>query len=295
MACAVCVFIEFGAALPRSGGEKNYLERIFRRPKYLITCVMVSLFVLFGGIGPSSIAFGSYLLHAAGYANATGIWATRVAAVGCVTFCALLHSLLPKWGLMSIKMTAYFKIGLMMFIIVSGFAALAGALRIPNPHNLDHPFTVEFFDEFSDHGLYGYASVLTRLGFVYGGAVSVTTILGEFRNPRKVLFTATPLALGTVTVLYLLVNVAFFAAIPREQFAKSDAIVAAIFFENMFGRSAATRVLPALTAISNLGTILAMTFSRGRVIQELAKEGILPFSHFWSSDRPCGAPSAAVS
>jgi amino acid transporter len=295
MACAVCVFIEFGAALPRSGGEKNYLERIFRKPKYLITCVMASLFVLFGGVGPSSIAFGSYVLHAAGYENATGLWETRFAAFGCVTFCVLLHSFLPKWGMVSIKLTAYFKLGLMLFIIISGMAALAGILHVPNPHNFDNGFAIEVGDGYGSGGIHGYARALTRLGFVYGGAVSVTYILGEFKNPRRVLFVATPLALITVSILYLLVNIAYFAAIPRSQFAKSDAIIAAKFFENMFGHSSATRVLPALTAVSNLGSILASTFSRGRINQEFAKEGILPFGHFWSSNKPFGAPSAAVS
>ena len=27
--------------LPRSGGEKNYLEYIYRRPRYLMSCVYV--------------------------------------------------------------------------------------------------------------------------------------------------------------------------------------------------------------------------------------------------------------
>jgi amino acid transporter len=28
--CGISVFLEFGLAIPRSGGEKNYLERVYR-------------------------------------------------------------------------------------------------------------------------------------------------------------------------------------------------------------------------------------------------------------------------
>ena len=29
----------FPKGLPRNGGEKNYLEYIYRRPKFLVTCI----------------------------------------------------------------------------------------------------------------------------------------------------------------------------------------------------------------------------------------------------------------
>lgn len=31
------VYLEFGTALPRNGGEKNYLEFVYRKPKFLVT------------------------------------------------------------------------------------------------------------------------------------------------------------------------------------------------------------------------------------------------------------------
>lgn len=48
--CGTAVYIELGTGLPRSGGEKNYLEFIYRKPKFMVTCaftaytlIMVSL------------------------------------------------------------------------------------------------------------------------------------------------------------------------------------------------------------------------------------------------------------
>jgi hypothetical protein len=42
--CGLFVYLEYGTALPRSGGEKVYLERVYQRPRYLATCIFAGLF-----------------------------------------------------------------------------------------------------------------------------------------------------------------------------------------------------------------------------------------------------------
>ena len=54
------------------------------------------------------------------------------------------------------------------------------------------------------------------------------------------------------------------------------------------------RALPIFIGVSALGNVFAQTFAMPRVKQELAKEGILPFSRFWASDWPFNAPSGAI-
>lgn len=107
---------------------------------------------------------------------------------------------------------------------------------------------------------------------------------------------------------------AYFAAIPKEDLAKSEVIVAGLFFRNVFGNSAGARSLPAFVALSNLGNVLAVSFAHARVNQgilafdsviaysdwrlnstEFAKEGLLPASRFWASNKPFNAPAASVS
>lgn len=39
---------------------------------------------------------------------------------------------------------------------------------------------------------------------------------------------------------------------------------------------------------------MTVTFAQARVNQELAKEGVIPFSRFWASTWPFGAPSAGL-
>lgn len=103
-----------------------------------------------------------------------------------------------------------------------------------------------------------------------------------------------PLAVGGVTILYVLANVAYFSAISKSDLANSEVIVAGLFFKNVFGDSAGSRSLPAFVALSNLGNVLAVSFAHARVNQEFAKEGLLPYSRFWASIKPFNAPASAL-
>lgn len=106
---------------------------------------------------------------------------------------------------------------------------------------------------------------------------------------------------------------AYFAAIPKSDLAKSEVIVAGVFFRNVFGNSAAVKCLPVFVSLSNLGNVMAVSFSQARVNQgiytdpqsekklidfhflaELAKEGLLPWSRFWASNKPFNTPAASV-
>jgi uncharacterized membrane protein YedE/YeeE len=44
----MAVYLEFGTGITRNGGEKNYLEFIYHRPKYLITGLYTGYVVLLG-------------------------------------------------------------------------------------------------------------------------------------------------------------------------------------------------------------------------------------------------------
>jgi amino acid transporter len=57
-AAGLAVYLEFGTALPKNGGEKNYLEYVFRKPKFLTTGLFSMYVVLLGWAGSNSIIFG---------------------------------------------------------------------------------------------------------------------------------------------------------------------------------------------------------------------------------------------
>ncbi|KIV95112.1 hypothetical protein PV10_02802 [Exophiala mesophila] len=287
------VFLEFGLAIPRSGGEKNYLERAYQRPRLLATCVLLSQMILLGFSSGNSLAFGRYILFASGSEVADG-WQARGIAIACVTFAVVLHSTLPKWGIRLFNVLGVFKVAVLLVIVFGGFAAMAGRLKVPNPHNFDNAFTFYSGETWGNGGAYEYCTAILRIVYSYKGWENANYVLGEIRNPTRTLKVAAPLAIGGVTILYVLANVAYFAAIPKEEMATSEVIVAGVFFRNVFGNSAAARSLPAFVAISNLGNVLAVSFAHARLNQEFAKEGLLPYSRFWASNKPFNAPATAL-
>ncbi|KAG5651622.1 hypothetical protein H0H81_008027, partial [Sphagnurus paluster] len=125
------------------------------------------------------------------------------------------------------------------------------------------------------------------------GTGNVNYALSEVKNPKRTVRIAGPLAIGVVTVLYMLANIAYFAGASKEEITGSGRLVAALLFRNVYGPRA-ERALSAIVALSALGNVLSVIFSQGRVNQELGREGILPFSKFWGSNRPFNAPLAGL-
>jgi len=123
----------------------------------------------------------------------------------------------------------------------------------------------------------------------YTGWSNVNYVLNDVKNPIRTLKISGPLGLGICAILYVLANVAFFAAATKDEIKKADTTVAALFFGNVFGTKA-ERALSVIVALSALGNVITITYSAARVNQELAKEGIpLPFGNkFWASNWPTG-------
>lgn len=284
-AAGMAVYLEFGTAIPRNGGEKNYLEYVYRKPKFLATGLYTGYVVLLGWAGSNSVVFGEYILHAANIE--VNRWNQRGVGLACITTAFLIHGLALKWGLRLQNLLGVIKLGIILLIVISGWAALGGALKIDKPHNFDNAF------KGTTGSAYGVVTALYNVIWSYIGYSNANYALSETKNPVKTLKLAAPLALGSVAILYMFVNIAYFAAVPAEEIISSKRLVAASLFRNVFGPKA-ERALSVFVALSAFGNVLSVIFSQGRLVQELGREGILPFSKLWASNRPFNAPLAGL-
>lgn len=280
------VYIVWGLAIPKNGGEKNYLEYLIRRPKFLVTCAYASNAILLGWASGNSIVFGEYILRAANQEN-PGRWTRRLIGFACITFSFLLHGTALKWGLRLQNVLGILKILIVLIIIITGFVALGGHLKVPKPDNFDHAFAGTTANASS------FCLSLYNVIWSYVGFSNVNYALSEVKNPKRALRIAGPLAIGLITVLYILCNIAYFAAASKEEITGSGTLVAALLFRNVMGHQA-ERALSVFVALSALGNVLSVIFSQGRVNQELGREGVLPFSRIWASNRPFNAPLAGL-
>ena len=83
----------------------------------------------------NAITASSYLLEAAGVESTT--WKLRGLAIAAVGFAVGVHTVTPRVGRWLQDLLGAVKLFILLFIVCTGFAALGGHLKVPNPHNFD--------------------------------------------------------------------------------------------------------------------------------------------------------------
>lgn len=76
------VWLEFAAMFPRSGGEKLYLEAVYKNPRLLVTILFATNAILLGFTASGCIVFASNILVAADVKSTP--WKSRGIAVGVI-------------------------------------------------------------------------------------------------------------------------------------------------------------------------------------------------------------------
>lgn len=287
------VFVEFGTGLPRSGGEKTYMEYIYRRPRFMITCFYTIYGLLIGWLSANSVVFGEYTLNALAIQPTTVN--VRVVAFLCSTFCLAAHGAFLDYGLKLQNALGFFKLSVLLIIAVSGLFSLAGVPRfaVHAGYDIPHNFTWSSFWEGSDIGMNGFVTGMYNVIWAYNGYSNANYALSEVQDPVRTIKRAAPLAMVLVAIAYLSVNVAYFAVVSKQDMLEGGTMAAALFFRNIFG-PATERILSAIIALSILGNLLSMLFTQGRVVQELGREGVLPLSSFFASNKPFDTPLAGL-
>ncbi|KAI3622873.1 methionine permease [Malassezia furfur] len=280
------VYAEFATALPRNGGELNYVSYVFRKPKYLTASMYAAQALLLGQAAGNANAAGQYFLRAGGV-NSDNEWNPKGIGIGILAFTFIMHSCFMKYGLWLQNALGVFKVVILLLIVFAGFAALAGHHKGPNPHNFENAFVG------THNSVYNVSSCIYNAVWSYVGYSNLFYALGEVRNPTRTLKIAGPLAIVSLTILYVLAQVAYFAAVPREEILESNQIIAANFFAHMFGEQSA-RALSVFVALSAVANVFSVVFSQGRLNQALGRDNLIPFSKMFASNLPFNAPMAGI-
>ncbi|KAB8294238.1 hypothetical protein EYC80_009670 [Monilinia laxa] len=296
--CGLAVYLDLGTALPRSGGERIYLERIFRKPRLLATYAFMSYVVLLGFSTPNCIVLGEYIMYALEIdANR---WNVRSIAVTVITLTCFIHARYQRAGLRIINVLSVGKMFFVLIVILSGLAGLFMRLgsspsMIPRRLSFEteyipgiNPYLStaqrNFSDLFANSSTqpHDYATALLKILYCFRGYSTANQVLSSVRNPIPTLRTAAPIALGLVSAAYILANIAYFMVVELDDFRSAGVVVAGHFFKNIFGQVIGENVLPIAVVVSAFGNIAATSFAQARVNQELGRDGLLPFSRFFA-------------
>ena len=256
--CGLVVSMELGCMLPRSGGHKVYLEFMYRRPRFLASTLVAVQAMFLQFTAANCIVFSDYILFALGYQSS--ILIQRSLAVALITAITLIHGCFLKLGIWIQDLLAWVKFGLMAFMAVVGLAALT----LPRQTAFHQGGNLLSWSQLLRGSVWTWGSLATailQVNFSFAGADCLTYVLNEVKNPVKTLKTSAPLALLTVTLFYLMMNIAFFMTVPLTEFEKGGELVAALFFEKLLGPSVGGKALPVLVAISAAGNVMSTVFS----------------------------------
>ncbi|KAF5665146.1 high-affinity methionine permease [Fusarium heterosporum] len=272
----VHVYIEYGLnvprytingieqSVPRSGGDLNYLQYVYRKPAYRSGTVLLSN-------------------------NDPSPGAVRGIAIGIAILTCFIHTFSRRGGILLNNMLAMIKVMILLLIIVTAIIVGAGGLKTHEGAKVENYISenTQPSRAFGDSGdANGYAHAFLAIVFSFSGFEQPNYVMGEISRPRRKHPIAMILGVGIAILLYMAVNISYMVVVPKD--AQIATNVAQEFFERTLGsltdNEIGQRIFNAFLAISSMGNIIVMTYTAARVKQEIAKEGVIPYAKLFAQD-----------
>ena len=253
--CGALTYAELGSAMPRSGGEYNFLSRIYHPGAGFVSGWISATIGFAAPSALAAIAFGTYV--ASVFPSLPPTWLAAL----LIVVLAVVHSSTRRASGATQRVFTYVKVGL-----ITAFCVLAWLL-------VDTPQDIRMLPAPGDGALIAsgaFAVALIYVNYAYTGWNAATYLLDELERPAETLSTILIVGTGTVLVLYLLLNFTFLYAAPVDALAGKIEIgyVASRF---VFGDSGAA-VMGIVLALLLVSTVSAMTLAGPRVLQVVGQD-----------------------
>lgn len=259
------VYAELGTTIPKSGGEYAYISEAFGPlPAFLFLWAALII------INPTSnaimaLTFAQYTLQPFFKNCELPDYAVRLLAACIICLLTFVNCYSVKWSMRMQNVFSLAKVASLCVIIIAGLLWLC----LGNTEHLEPSILFKGTQTNPSHiALAFYSGV-----FSFSGWNSLNFVTEELINPRKNLPRAIMISLFTVTAIYMLVNIAYFAVLSVPEVLDSPA-VAMTFAEVAMGKFAS--VMPIFVAISCAGGLNSIIFSASRMFFVGARDGQLP-------------------
>lgn len=273
--CGALCYAELGAALPRSGGEYNFLSRIYH-PAAGFVSGWVSATVGFAApVALVAITFGVYLQQAIPSLPAS------VSACSIILAMTLAHSFSRRASSSIQSSFTGIKV-----VLISAFCIAAWAFA-PSPQ------PINFLPINGDGQLVAssaFAVALIYVNYAYTGWNSATYITGELTDPQRSLPKILLLGTATVMLLYIALHAAFLHLAPVTEM-QGQIEIAYIAGTHLFGELGA-KVMAVVLSILLVSSVSAMTLAGPRVLQVLGQD--IPGLKLLAKTNAAGLPNLAI-
>lgn len=273
--CGALTYAELGAALPRSGGEYNFLTRIYHPIVGFISGWISATIGFAAPVAMAAIVFGTYLSSAIPSLSTTWL------AYGLIVVVTIAH--VGKRNRSSGFQGVFTALKISLII---GFCLLCGFY-------VETPQTISFFPQQGDGMLItgsAFAVSLIYVNYAYTGWNSVTYLISEIddaqKNLPRILVTSTVIVL----LLYVALNFVFLYVAPIEAM-EGKLEVGYIAAQHVFGDTGASAISFVLSLLL-ISTVSAMTIAGPRVLQVIGEDFVL--FRWLSRKNDDGIPSLAI-
>ena len=277
--CGAMTYAELGAAMPRSGGEYNFLARIFH-PGAGFVSGWVSATI--GFAAPTALAAITFAAYATSILpNGSSKLLEKALASALVITLTLVHASNRKnSGGLQVIFTVL-KVG-----VILGFCLTALTVA-------DVPQPISFLPKAGDELLLTsgtFAVSLIYVSYAYTGWNAATYLSGELENPQRILPGILMAGTLVVTLLYLALNFTFLSVAPMDAMA-GKVEVGYIAAQSAFG-DIGGRLTGLVLALLLVSTVSAMTLAGPRVLQVIGED--FHALQFLSRTNADGIPSTAI-
>ncbi|MCW8876151.1 MAG: amino acid permease [Kangiellaceae bacterium] len=253
--CGALTYAELGSALPRSGGEYNFLTHCYHPVAGFVSGWISSTVGFAAPVALAAITFGAYLTSIYDWLD------TNMLAVGLIVALTVVHA-----GTRKNSAGLQWLFTLLKLLLIGIFCIAAFFL-------VEQPQTISFLPQSADREsiLSGaFAVSLIYVSYAYNGWNAATYLSSELDSPQtnlpKILFIGT----GLVLLSYVLLNFIFLYTTPIEQMV-GKVEVGYIVALSVFGETAAAFVGVTMSLLL-VSTVSAMTLAGPRVLQVIGED-----------------------
>jgi len=274
---ALC-YAELATAFPSAGGEYHFLQRAFGRSLAFLYGWARMTVIVAGSIAVFAYLFGDYMSRVVNLgAYSSAIWAALV--VGLLT---IVNYVGIREGKATQNLFTVLEVGGLVLIIVAGLAlAPAPSVAAPAGAAAGQPWYMGA----------GIGSAMVFVLFTYGGWNDAAYISAEVRDRERNMARALLLSIGLVTVIYVLVNIAYLKGLGYDAMARSNA-VAADLLKSVWG-TAGEKLISIMIAIAALTSVNGSMIVGARSNYALGRDWpLLGFLGRW--DAASGSPRTAM-
>ncbi len=273
--CGALCYAELGAALPRSGGEYNFLSRIYH-PSAGFVSGWVSVTVGFSApTAAAAITAATYFKSVFPETPVMPMGLGLVALIGALHFGSRRGSANFQQLFTSIKI-------LLILVFIGAAWWQVGQLQ--------SVVWVPRVEDFSLVGTGAFAVALIYVNYAYTGWNAATYLSGEVENPTQALPRILVIGTALVTVLYLLLHAMFLSVAPMSAMA-GKAEIGFVVAGFAFGETGA-KVVGVMLSILLISTVSAMLLAGPRALQVMGQD-FRVFS-WLAKETKSGVPATAV-